>query len=59
MASDFYADAGQVSAYAGDAMAWAVGTGLIAGVDSRTLQPGGSATRAQVATILMRFCRLA
>ena len=54
-----YADAGQVSAYAGDAMAWAVGTGLIAGVDSRTLQPGGSATRAQVATILMRFCRLA
>ena len=39
-------------------MAWAVGTGLIAGVDSRTLQPGGSATRAQVATILMRFCRL-
>lgn len=51
-----YADGGQVSPYAVDAMAWAVHAGLISGVDSRTLQPGGSATRAQVAAILMRFC---
>lgn len=54
-----YADAGQVSPYAMDAMAWAVHTQLITGVDSRTLQPGGSAVRAQVATILMRFCQYA
>ena len=54
-----YADAGQVSPYAVDAMAWAVHTGLITGVDSTTLQPGGSAVRAQVATILMRFCQYA
>ena len=54
-----YADAGQVSPYAKDAMAWAVHTQLITGVDSRTLQPGGSAVRAQVATILMRFCQYA
>lgn len=54
-----YADAGQVSPYAVDAMAWAVHTGLITGVDSATLQPGGSAVRAQVATILMRFCQYA
>lgn len=54
-----YADAGQVSAYAVDAMAWAVHTGLITGVNSYTLQPGGFATRAQVATILMRFCAYA
>lgn len=52
-----YADAGQISPYAVDAMSWAVHTGLITGVDSGTLQPGGSAVRAQVATILMRFCR--
>lgn len=54
-----YADAWQISPYAADAMAWAVHTGLITGVDSRTLQPGGSAIRAQVATILMRFCQYA
>ena len=54
-----YADAGRVSPYAVDAMAWAVHTGLITGVDSTTLQPGGSAVRAQVATILMRFCQYA
>ena len=54
-----YADAGQVSPYAKDAMAWAVHTQLITGVDSRTLQPGGSAVRAQVATIMMRFCQYA
>lgn len=54
-----YADAGQVSPYAADAMAWAVHTGLITGVNSYTLQPGGSATRAQVAAILTRFCAYA
>lgn len=54
-----YADAWQISPYARDAMAWAVHTGLITGVDSYTLQPGGSAIRAQVATILMRFCQYA
>lgn len=52
-----YADAGEISGYALEAMAWANQAGLINGVDSRTLQPGGTATRAQVATILMRFCQ--
>lgn len=51
-----FADADRISPYAVDAMGWAVHTGLINGVDSRTLQPGGSATRAQVAAILMRLC---
>ena len=51
-------DAGSVSAYARDAMAWAVGNGLIKGIPhgkADYLEPGGSATRAQVATILMRY----
>lgn len=52
-----YSDGNRVSAYARDAMAWANQAGLINGVDARTLQPGGSATRAQVATILTRFCQ--
>lgn len=54
-----FPDAAQVSAYAQGAMAWAVAEGLINGVRSAGadyLQPQGSATRAQVATILMRYC---
>ena len=53
-----YPDAGSVSSYARDAMAWAVGNGLISGIPygkTDYLEPGGSATRAQVATILMRY----
>lgn len=51
-----YTDAGTISAYASDAMAWANAQGLITGVTNTTLAPKSSATRAQVATILMRFC---
>lgn len=51
-----FTDAGSVSGYAADAMAWAVGTGLIGGTDKGELNPNGSATRAEVAAILMRFC---
>lgn len=53
-----YTDAGQVSPYAAEPMGWAVDQGLITGVSADALAPGGSATRAQVATILMRFCRM-
>ena len=51
-----YTDAASVGAYAVDAMAWANGAGLITGTSATTLTPAGNATRAQVATILMRFC---
>lgn len=51
-----FSDAGRVSGYAVDAMRWAVSTGLIGGMGDGTLNPQGPATRAQVATILMRFC---
>ncbi len=49
-----FADADAVSGYATDAMRWAVASGLIQGSNSK-LNPKGTATRAQVATILMRF----
>ena len=52
-----YADAGSVSAYAEEAMAWAVENGIIQGMTETTLVPKGTATRAQVATILMRYCQ--
>ena len=49
-----FPDRTSVSAWATDAIAWAVAEKLITGSDGR-LDPQGSATRAQVATILMRF----
>ncbi len=51
-----YTDAAAVGAYATDAMAWANGAELITGTSATTLSPAGNAIRAQVATILMRFC---
>ncbi len=51
-----YADAGEVSGWAAEAMSWAVETGLIEGVDGTRLAPTGNATRAAVATMIMRFC---
>ena len=57
-----FADAGQVSSWASDALAWANAVGLING--SRVngvdyLRPQGNATRAQVSAILHRFCEKA
>ena len=51
-----YTDAASISDYAKDALAWANAQKLITGVTDTTLNPQGSATRAQVATILMRLC---
>lgn len=51
-----YTDAASVSEWASTAMRWAVAEGLIEGTSATTLSPSGDSTRAQVATILMRFC---
>lgn len=51
-----YTDAVNINAYATDAMTWANCEQLITGTSATTLTPAGNATRAQVATILMRFC---
>ena len=55
-----FPDADSVSDWAKDAMADAVGLGLISGASNggqTYLEPQGSATREQVATILMEFCK--
>lgn len=54
-----FVDAGQISGYALDAMRWAVSVGLLNGMDGNRLAPQGSAARAQVAAMLMRFDQLA
>ena len=51
-----YSDLAQLSSYASDAMNWAVAEELFQGVGASLLSPKTNATRAQVATILMRFC---
>lgn len=38
-------------------MTWAVENGIIQGVTDTSLAPRGTATRAQVATIFMRYCQ--
>lgn len=50
-----FPDAPMVSPYAADAISWAVASGLMNGTDGK-LDPGGAASRAQVAAILQRFC---
>ena len=51
-----FPDAGDIQSYATEALSWAVAEGLLQGFEDDSLQPGGTATRAQIATILMRFC---
>lgn len=53
-----YTDASQVSAYAQQAMQWAVASGLINGRTTTTLAPQGSTTRAEGAKILTNFTAL-
>ena len=56
-----FPDAGSVANWAYAAMNWAVGNGLISGIESygvAYLTPQGSATRAQASAIIMRYCQL-
>ena len=52
-----YPDAAQVSPWASEAMNWAVDAGIISGDNNGRLNPQGNATRAEVATMLMRFVK--
>jgi hypothetical protein len=53
---DAFPDNGSVSPYAAEALKWATGAGLINGSDGKIV-PKGTATRAQVAQIILKFCR--
>ena len=55
-----FPDVAEISGWAGDALAWANANGFLSGVaegDTVYLRPKNKATRAQVASILMRYCR--
>lgn len=50
-----YPDNGSVASYAQEALRWSVGNSIVGGTTDGRLNPGGTATRAQFATILQRF----
>ena len=53
-----FTDAARVSDYAKEALSWAVAVGIINGMPDNTIAPQNSATRAEVATIIMRYTKL-
>ena len=52
-----FVDAGTISTYAQEALSWANAQGLVLGFEDDSLRPQGTATRAQIAAVLMRFCQ--
>lgn len=50
-----FADSASVSAWAQPAMQWAVAEGYISGMGANQLAPQGTATRAEIASVIMRF----
>ena len=55
---DDFADAAKVQPYAVDAMLWAVENGIIIGNEYGLLDPSGSASRAQLAIVIERLCKV-
>ena len=55
MAIREFSDCGSISAYAVEAMTWAVDTGVVGGYEDKALRPRDGATRAQAAQMLMNF----
>lgn len=53
-----FEDSGEISEYAVSAIKWAVNSGIIKGKTANTLCPGEFAARAEVSTMLMRFCEM-
>jgi len=52
---DIFSDSGRISAWAKDAMYWAVYQKIISGTSPSTLDPGGTVTRAQLAAMMVRY----
>lgn len=56
MAVSEFSDYSSISSWALESVTWAVNADLLSGVNESQLDPNGKATRAQVASILMRYC---
>lgn len=55
---DEYSDSDKVSDYAQEAVSWAVGNGYITGKGNGVLDPKGTATRAEMSSIIVRFLNI-
>ena len=53
-----FPDGGKTSVWAQEAMSWAVSVGLFRGDETGALNPGGEATRTEVATLVQRLVKL-
>jgi len=53
--TSIFSDAADTSAYARESLSWAVGAGIVNGYDDGTVQPKGTATRAEVAQVMMNY----
>ena len=58
MAVREFSDYDAISSWAGDAMTWAVNAGVLSGNDAGQLNPGGAATRAEVAQMLYNYSNI-
>lgn len=54
--SVYTGDVSKVHSWAYDAVSWAVASGVLSGNSATTLNPRGSATRAEAATMIYKFC---
>lgn len=52
-----FIDYPRISGYAVTPLSWAYAHGIMSGTSAYTLDPNGTATRAEVATMLARFCQ--
>ena len=52
-----FSDAGSVSGYAREALAWAHETGIVRGTSGNRINPTGFATRAETAAMLHRYLK--
>lgn len=50
-----FADRAEIGTWCADAISWAVAEGLMTGMPGNLFAPGGTANRAQIATVLMRY----
>ena len=55
--SSFFTDSESISAWASEAVKWAIGSGLVNGYPDKTVKPKEFASRAEVAAIIERFCQ--
>ena len=53
-----FADRAEIASWAGEAVSWSYSRGIMTGKSATRLDPNGGATRAEAATMMLRFLKL-